>query len=145
MNFVTIHLQVIWIDVFEVLIMRRVLILFVAVLPIKEEWLCPLRLSKTSLSKEYLRCYYKQVLLNKKAKSWWKRIFLPIEHFSLIPLYGYLIFKSLAFGFFFKAKSFFISRIYCRLMKFLNSSRYRPALTLEIRITIFFVFSLLLY
>ena len=54
-----------------------------------------------------LRCYCKQVLLKKKAKNWRKRIFLSIEHFSLIPLYGYLIFKILVFGFFFQSKVLF--------------------------------------
>ena len=116
-------------------------ILFIAVLPTKEEWLCLLRLSKTSLSKQFCSKMLLQIgfVEKKKAKSWRKRIFLSIEHFSLIPLYGYLIFKILVFGFFFKAKSFFISRIYCRLVKFLNTNRHRPVLTLEIWITIFFV------
>ena len=54
------------------------------------------------------------------------KAFLCIEQYSLTSLCRYLIFKFLAFWFFSKSKFFFISRICCRSVKFLNSNIYQP-------------------
>ena len=67
----------------------------------------------------------------------WSIAVLSIEHFNLISLCWYLIFKFSAFAFFSQSKSSFIaSRICCRWVKLLNSNgceiknKYWPALIL---------------
>ena len=81
------------------------LFFLVTVQLIRKEWLCLLMLLKAGLPRQI--CYDK---------------LLQIRYSSMLK-FNFQIFSI--FFFFSKAKFFFISRIYCKSVKFLNSNWYR--------------------